>query len=128
MKRVAAKCFTKKWLFTFVAALPMSQPASAATNLILTGGATTQASPVFTGSSVPWQANFIPLAVLMVGLAHLFYPRMGWWLKYGWKFGDSVEPSALWLFFERLGGILIIGAAGLLFCAIHGINLLAAKG
>ena len=98
----------------------VGQSALAMTNLVLVGNNSQQTKHFFGNQPVPWQANIVPLFILIIGIVHLFYPRVGWWLKYGWQFSGSVDPSALWLFFERVGGIFIIGMAVFVFCMING--------
>jgi hypothetical protein len=96
----------------------------AVTNLILIGNGNTQSSRCFHGQLVPWQANLIPLVILIAGVVHLFCPRMCWYFKWGWRFGGSVEPSAIWLFFERLGGVFITVIAVYIFLMINGLLIL----
>jgi hypothetical protein len=89
----------------------------AADSLVLKGGSG-QRSGGFT--PVPWQIDLVPLVILLVGVGHLFWPRVAWWFKWGWRFQDS-EPSTLWLFCERLGGVFIIAIAVGLFLVMNGV-------
>ena len=91
--------------------------ARAADSLVLKGDGGHPSSGI---TPVPWQFDLVPLAILLVGLGHLFYPRVAWYFKWGWRFQDS-EPSALWLFCERLGGGFIIAVAVGLFLVINGV-------
>ena len=96
--------------------------ASAATNLIVIGHADTP-SPLghfFNHYGIPWKVYLVPLIVFAIGIFHFFCPRACWYFKWGWRFADS-EPSNLWLFFERAGGILIMGFAIFLLLAFSGI-------
>ena len=54
--------------------------------------------------------------LFVVALLHVFFPRVFWFLSYGWKFRGDVEPSGLWLFFNCVGGII---AAGVIAYAIY---------
>jgi len=62
-------------------------------------------------------------AFMAIGLVQVCFPRVGWWLKYGWQFRDAPEPSGLWLFFARFGGLLIIVVTGVVLCRMNGIDL-----
>ena len=100
-----------------LSALAIVTTAQAADSLVLKGDGG-QHSSGFT--PVAWQIDLVPLVILIVGLGHLFYPRVAWYFKWGWRFQDS-EPSALWLFCERLGGGFIIAVALGLFLVINGV-------
>lgn len=104
-------------LLGWATALPA---ALAVDNLIVTGHGSTPPSQVFGNQPPGWLPYIIPLIFLLAGLVHLFYPRVGWWLKYGWQFDGSVEPSAFWLFCERLGGVILIGVAGFILYSVNG--------
>ena len=92
--------------------------ASAATNLIVIGNQSPSQFPLFGAMSISSQANLVVLIGLVIGLVHLFFPRVCWWFKWGWRFANS-EPSALWLFFERAGGVIILAAAVFAFYLIN---------
>jgi hypothetical protein len=94
--------------------------ASAAESLIYNGHASENTKVFHAG---PWQANLVPLVILIIGLGHLLYPRVAWWFKWGWRFQDPPEPSTLWLFGERLGGAVTIIVAVILFGVINGVQI-----
>jgi len=48
----------------------------------------------------------IPWGILFICLLHVFFPRMFWFFSRGWMFRGDVEPSSMWLFFTRLGGVV----------------------
>lgn len=50
---------------------------------------------------------FIFMGFGCLGLINLFFPRLVWFLKMGWRFRGRTEPSALWIFFSRLWGLII---------------------
>ena len=104
-----------------VAAL-MPMLGRAATNIILSGGGTQPSAARLHSVTAPWQAQLIAGLFIAVGLMYVFWPRVGWWLKVGWQFREAPEPSGLWLFFARFGGLLIVLAASLVLCAMNGIN------
>ena len=110
-----------KFLASIFAVVLSGQTLIAATNLIYVGDGKPSPVHVSSGQSVPWQANLVPLCILLVGLGHLFYPRVAWWFKYGWKFSGDIGPSALWLFCERLGGFAAVVVAVVIFGAMHGM-------
>jgi hypothetical protein len=109
-----------KKVFLVLSVFAAALPALAVDNLIIIGHGSTPPSRAFGSQPPSWLPYLIPLIFLLAGLVHLFYPRVGWWFKYGWRFGGSVEPSSLWLFFERLGGVILIGVSVLLFIAVSG--------
>jgi hypothetical protein len=96
--------------------------ALAVTNLIIIGHPSSQPAPPlnFRGLNL---VPYVPSLVMAVGgLIHLFYPGFIWKLKmFGqrWEFADSAEPSDLWLFFTRLGGIFLIGLSVWLAITVH---------
>lgn len=94
----------------------------AATNFIMVGGGSTQPNPASHRSIAPWQVQGVVGVVMALGLVHMLFPRVGWWFKYGWQFRDAPEPSGLWLFFARLGGLLIVVVTGLFLCRMNGID------
>lgn len=116
-----ANRITKKLISTAFGLLAVSS-ASAATNLVVIGNPSTQSAHghFFNRYGLPWQVQLLPLFILMVGIFHLFYPRTCWWFKWGWRFADS-EPSELWLFCERAGGVIAIGFAIFICLAVNGI-------
>jgi len=47
------------------------------------------------------------IACMILGFAMLLFPKMMWFLSFGWKYKNS-EPSDAALIFERIGGIVAI--------------------
>jgi hypothetical protein len=81
--------------------------ASAVTNIIVIGDSRPPMAHTYFGPSINYANIALILFFFLIGMFHLFFPRVCWWFKWGWRFADS-EPSALWLFFERAGGVVII--------------------
>lgn len=100
-------------------ALPL--PVLAVDDLIIVGHGNTPSTHVF--SSPPqWLPYLIPLIFFLAGIIQFFYPRISWRLKMfsrNWEFADPVEPSGLWLFFARVGGLVMIGFSVMLFITVH---------
>lgn len=94
-------------------------PVLAVDNLILTGGKSAYQPSSYDSTLKSLVPYIIPVCFLVGGLVNLFYPRFGWWLKWGWQFKDAPEPSGLWLFGERLGGFILMGIAIAMF---YGFN------
>jgi len=90
-------------------------PLLAADDLVLTGGKSTYQTNSYDTTLKSLVPYIIPVCFLAGGLTNLFYPRFGWWLKWGWQFKDAPEPSTLWLLGERLGGLVLIGIAIAMF-------------
>lgn len=107
-------CKTMPCLKTILPVLLMatSLHAMAVTNLIIIGQPASHPVPPLSFRAL----NLVPyvpsLAVAVAGLIHLFYPGFLWKLKMlgkNWEFADSAEPSDLWLFFTRVGGVFLLG-------------------
>ncbi len=50
---------------------------------------------------------FFSILLIAVGLTSVFYPRLFWYLRIGRKVKD-VEPSPIYLWVLRFGGLLVI--------------------
>lgn len=50
---------------------------------------------------------FFSILLIAVGLTSIFYPKLFWYLRIGRKVKD-VEPSPIYLWVLRLGGMLVI--------------------
>ncbi len=50
------------------------------------------------------------LALMLLGLLHLAFPKAAWYISYGWRYKDA-EPSDAALIFARIGGVaaMILG-------------------
>ena len=58
--------------------------------------------------------NFVlSFLLLLAGLFAAIFPYTAWYISYGWRYKDA-EPSDIALFFERIGGIVLI-IVGILF-------------
>ena len=58
---------------------------------------------------------FVSMLLIIVGIADLVFPRISWYLGYGWRYKDA-EPSDAALAFARIGGFaVIVVGVGLLF-------------
>ena len=101
-----------------------SQFAFAVTNLVIIGRGNAPTNTSFGDRPPPWLPYVIPSIFLVAGLVNIIFPRFGWWLKWGWQFKDAPEPSGLWIFGERCGGVILIVIAIAVFC---GFKTLIAK-
>jgi len=54
---------------------------------------------------------------IVIGVLQAIFPRVGWYLKYGWQFKDA-EPSKAALVMNRIGGILAV-AIGIYLLSQH---------
>ena len=88
------------------------------TNLIVIGNSNTRIAQ--STATLPWQLQCVFGLMLILGLIQCFYPRVGWWLKFGWQFREAPEPSMLWLFVTRLGGLFVALLMGYLLCRGNG--------
>jgi hypothetical protein len=110
----------KKLIFILVTGL-ICQPMLAMTNLVLVGGQPMHTST--TGDQPPvWVPYLFPLIFFLAGVIQFFYPQVAWNLKMlgkRWEYGGDIEPSDLWLFFARLGGLGMVGLSVLLFITVR---------
>jgi hypothetical protein len=93
--------------------------ALATDSLILTGGKSAYQANASDSALKSLAPYLIPACLIIGGLVNLIFPRFGWWLKWGWQFKDPPDPSGLWLFGERLGGLLLIGIG---IAVLYGFN------
>jgi hypothetical protein len=104
----------------------MASSGFAATNLVLAGGGTASSAKNFGAQPPVWLSYLIPGIFLVAGLIQLFYPRIAWSLKMfasRWEFADPVEPSGLWIFCARIGGLILIGLSVWFFIILRGGSL-----
>lgn len=50
---------------------------------------------------------FIFLFVLLASL-NIFFPRFGWYMRYGWAVKGDVEPSDAYLLMTRISSIVVL--------------------
>lgn len=57
---------------------------------------------------------FIAFLFLVSGLVSLIWPRSAWYISYGWRYKNA-EPSETAITFERIGGVIAIIIAFIIF-------------
>ena len=108
---------------TGVAILVAGQSVLAVTNLTLVGGKSLYPGNSFGNQPPTWLPYLFPAIFILAGIIHFLFPRLVWWLKMfgkNWEFDEPAEPSSLWLFFARLGGLVMIGFGVFLFTVEKG--------
>ncbi len=56
--------------------------------------------------------EFFGAVFIIAGVIGLFFPALGWYIRYGWMVKGESEPSDAFLFLSRVGACLSI-AVGL---------------
>ncbi|BBH19711.1 hypothetical protein Back11_10560 [Paenibacillus baekrokdamisoli] len=51
---------------------------------------------------------FAALLFFVPGLLGIFFPTLGWYIRYGWMVDGDSEPSDAFIFMSRLGGFIAI--------------------
>jgi uncharacterized protein YjeT (DUF2065 family) len=51
--------------------------------------------------------NLIPFIFIILGLLNIIYPKVSWYMRYGWQFKNA-EPSDAALVMSRIGGVFAI--------------------
>jgi hypothetical protein len=111
----------KNLIIIFLTGL-ICQPLLAMTNLVLVGGQPIHASTTLGDRAPVWLPYLFPLIFFLAGVIQFFYPRIAWKLKMlgkRWEYDGEMEPSGLWLFFVRLGGLGMVGLSVLLLITVR---------
>ncbi|MDU4698020.1 MULTISPECIES: DUF6199 family natural product biosynthesis protein [Paenibacillus] len=45
---------------------------------------------------------------ILLALLNIFFPRISWYISYGWKIKGDVEPSDAYLLMTRIGSIIAL--------------------
>ncbi|TJY43077.1 hypothetical protein E5161_04050 [Cohnella pontilimi] len=58
---------------------------------------------------------FLAVVLVLVGVLMLIRPNMIWTITESWKSSDATEPSSLYVFSTRFGGVMVTlaGIAGI---------------
>jgi hypothetical protein len=101
--------------------LPLA--ASAATNIVLRGGATGSPPKPTSLPAELWPLQIFFGLLLVFGVIGLCFPRAIWWLKVGWLFRAAPEPLGFWLFITRVAGLVLVACAAAVLLRMNGVTL-----
>ncbi|GGH17149.1 DUF6199 family natural product biosynthesis protein [Paenibacillus segetis] len=52
--------------------------------------------------------GFFLFLFILLALLNIFFPRIGWYMRYGWTIKGDVEPSDAYLLMTRISSILML--------------------
>ncbi|WP_339315675.1 DUF6199 family natural product biosynthesis protein [Paenibacillus sp. FSL R10-2734] len=52
--------------------------------------------------------GFFMFLFVLLALLNIFFPRLGWYMRYGWMVKGEAEPSDAYLLMTRLSSILVL--------------------
>jgi len=52
--------------------------------------------------------GFILFLFVLLSLLNVFFPRLGWHMRYGWMVKGDVGPSDAYLIMTRVSGVIVI--------------------
>ncbi|PWW04750.1 hypothetical protein DFQ01_10631 [Paenibacillus cellulosilyticus] len=51
--------------------------------------------------------GFVGFLFVIIGILNIAFPKVGWYMQYGWQFKNA-EPSDAALVMARIGGVIAI--------------------
>ncbi|TVX95306.1 DUF6199 family natural product biosynthesis protein [Cohnella terricola] len=51
---------------------------------------------------------FFAFLFIVISILNIIFPKIGWYLKYGWAVKGDVEPSDAYLLMSRVMGVIIL--------------------
>ncbi|OCT11808.1 hypothetical protein A8709_28480 [Paenibacillus pectinilyticus] len=51
---------------------------------------------------------FFSILFVAIAILNIFYPRFGWYMRYGWMVKGDSEPSDAYLLMSRISSVIVL--------------------
>ncbi|CAM4210981.1 hypothetical protein FHS16_000353 [Paenibacillus endophyticus] len=51
---------------------------------------------------------FFAFLFILVAILHIFFPKFGWFMRYGWMVKDRSEPSDAYILMTRISSVIVL--------------------